>query len=472
MSRIEKAPSNHAGENSINHKNVLQIAALPESKDSPYGIFGAYATEYRVFQSKMNFSNEDYWDWVDAHFSALGAHWTRSNLQFIWNFIEPEIGAGYNWNNNFCTDDIARRISASPADVHWLAVFHEGGLLSGSIAASRRPPLRNPLEYPDEYSSFVRAAVERYDGDGVDDLNSSVNIKYWQVGNEYMMLERNGGKPSDYIEWVKLTSTAIKQADPEARVVLIAATQGLTVDPWMKQAITGLAPEGIIDTVDIHHWGPSRDWRMQAVPQVRSLLNELGRSDAEILSCEHGTWAGSPTGQIPQTEEEQASSLIKRYVYNIANGLDKLFWNNLMEWDKFGGQEGSIFNSMGLISDGVYSGDTADRFNTPRIAYWSYMFLTHYIGGDLSHGEMMETGSGDVYVFRYDASGKAGTRFIGWTEGKPASVTINEPGFKGRYFSMVPDRYGNTGDIEVIKADQSGNMLIELDADPILIISD
>ena len=98
------------------------------------------------------------------------------------------------------------------------------------------------MDYAKEYAQFVKAVVERYDGDGVDDLNAQVEIKYWQRGNEYPFWE-NERTLDEYLAWAKLTSTAIKEADPEARVVLIAQTQGFTAEPWLKTAIQQLAPQ-------------------------------------------------------------------------------------------------------------------------------------------------------------------------------------------------------------------------------------
>ncbi len=43
-----------------------------------------------------------------------------------------------------------------------------------------------------------------------------------------------------------------------------------------------------------------------------------------------------------------------------------------MEWFRFSGDPGSMFNSMGLITDGEGPGEDPERFNTERIAYWSY----------------------------------------------------------------------------------------------------
>lgn len=432
---------------------------------SPFGIFGAYALEYASFQERMDFDAAGYWDWVDGHFQELGARWTRSNLQLIWDSIEPQIGRSYRWQNKFRTDDVITRISQSPADVHWVGVFHEGG----QSPDTQKSPLRDPLDYPDEYARFVKAVVERYDGDGIDDL-AGITVKYWQIGNEYPGWERQGRTLEQYMDWVKLASSAIKEADPDARVVLIAETQGFTLKPWLEQAIEELAPSGDIDVVDIHHWGKAVDWKMPVVPQVCSLLDELGRPDMEIFSCEHGTWAGDPIGQPAQSEEEQARSLVKRYVYNLNNGLDKLFWNNLMEWDAFGGQEGSIFNSMGLISDGLNSGDTPDRFNTPRIAYWSYYLLAHHLGNDITGGERLDTGDNDVYLYRFPAGDNGGIRFVGWSEKGTAGVVITQCGFSGRSFTLIPDRYGDCGNQTEVSAGTNGEIRIELGIDPLIII--
>lgn len=439
-------------------------SASDASWESPFGIFGAYAIEYPSFQRRMGFSNQAYWDWVDGHFEKLGAHWTRSNLQLIWDIVEPVIGNGYVWNNQMQSDSVVRRVSSSPTRVHWVGVFHEGGGMR-----SDRPALRLPMSYPSEYARFVRDAVERYDGDGKDDLPGA-SVKYWQVGNEYPFLERAGRTMADYLAWARLTSSAIKEADPDARVMLIAATQGLRVEPWLETAIRELAPSRVIDAIDIHHWGKARDWQMTALPSARALLDALGRQDAQIFSCEHGTWAGNPAGEPVQTEEEQAVSLVKRYVFNLASGLDKLFWNNLMEWDQFGGNPGSIFNSMGLVSDGQYSGDAPDRFNQPRLAYWSYYLLSQHLGNDIRLGKRVDAGSPDIFVFRYPGGGGRGLRFVAWSEKGQAVVKIREPGFSGVAFKLVqagPEPAGRFG----VRAGVDGVFEMAVDGVPVLVES-
>ena len=66
-----------------------------------------------------------------------------------------------------------------------------------------------------KYQRWVRAVVERYDGDGVDDMPGlTAPIKFWQVDNEPPR-RREG-----YADLVRITSQAVKEADPTAKVLI------------------------------------------------------------------------------------------------------------------------------------------------------------------------------------------------------------------------------------------------------------
>lgn len=248
-----------------------QNNSAPKYQDSPFGIFCAFsANEYPYFKSRMGFTDEQYWTWTENHIRNLGVHWTRSNLQLVWDIVEPVIGGGYYWDNNMLTDPIIKRIYRPENLVNWVGVFHEGGFHPG------KPPLRNPLDYPDEYTAFVRTAVERYDGDGINDAASGVMVKYWQVGNEVFIWRDSGSSIHDYIQFVRLIGKATKQADPEASIVLIAPTDGFKVDSFLLQVIDTLAVERSFDVIDIHHWGTAQNWRMTAIPQYTGQTFPVG----------------------------------------------------------------------------------------------------------------------------------------------------------------------------------------------------
>ncbi len=410
-------------------------AMAAEYADSAFGIFGAYAQEYDWFKQQMGFDDDAYWNWVDGHFVRLGAHWTRSNLQLIWDVIEPMLGGGYVWDNAMHTDGVVTHIYDSPAGVNWLGVFHPGGGTS-----------RNPLAYPTAYTTFVRAVVERYDGDGVDDVAPGVAVKYWQAGNEIEDWINTGRTLADYVQFVRLVRGAALAADPEAKIVLIAQTTGGLVQPFLQNVVQQLGPDREFDVIDLHHWNPAGGWRMTALGTWRSVLNAAGATHARIWSCEHGTWVGTPTGQLTQTEEDQARSLIKRYVWNRANGLDKLFWNNLIDWYAFAGSSTIMFNSMGLVSDGQFSDDSPERLNTERVAYWAYQRLAANTDNGIASLAGSVTGvhnETDLFAYKYVKAADGADVYIIWSESGNPSVSFNVPGKLYRVINMITDRFGN-----------------------------
>jgi hypothetical protein len=239
---------------------------------------------------------------------------------------------------------------------------------------------------------------------------------------------------------------AAHEADPEAKIVLISNNLPFATR-FVTQVIEQLAGEHGFDVIDIHHWSTAEEWKMNLVPYYRGLLDSRGLTDVQIWSTENGTWQGQPYNGILQTEEEQARSLIKRYVYNLNNGVDKIFWNNLVEWYQFIGLPNSIYNSMGLITDGQGPGEDSLRFNTERIAYWAYKLLASKIDTHISDalGEVQEVYSdGEAYVYAYQRKDNGKKLFIVWSESGYQSVTFRADTIPTvTVTNMITDRFGN-----------------------------
>lgn len=393
-----------------------QTSNAQNYEDSKFGIFGAYATEYTWFQTQMGYTDTDYWNWVDEHFENLGTHWTRSNSQLIWDLIEPDLDGVYNWNINTNPDSVITNVYDSPANVNWLGCIN--------IPSSSE---RNVLSYPTEWQNFLKAVVERYNGDGVNDLNAFVNAKYWQIGNEIMDTQ-NSYTSAEYAQIVALSESAIHSVDLTAKICLVAPTQASTPDTFLVNTIIELSNMEVnFDIIDIHNWRNYDFYKMNALPLYRTVLNNNGFTSVEIWSCEHGTHCYQPDNTPYQTKTEQASSLLKRYVWNLNNGLDKLFWNNLIEWHGFSGLTGSIFNSMGLIGDGSYCGEPTNEFNYIRKSYYSYKILAENIDADKAlfidnnsfHNEL----SGN-YGYIYQDLNTNDNFEIFWTDNASASYAI------------------------------------------------
>jgi len=81
------------------------------------------------------------------------------------------------------------------------------------------------------YLNWVKAVVERYDGDGQDDMPGlKVPIKYWEVSNEPDLTPGPDGRlifwkdtPEKYAQLLIETYQAIKETDPEANVLIAGA---------------------------------------------------------------------------------------------------------------------------------------------------------------------------------------------------------------------------------------------------------
>lgn len=186
-----------------------------------------------------------------------------------------------------------------------------------------------------------------------------------------------------YVAWFHLATTAIRSSDPTAKVVLISqADRLLRYNPLLQSILSTITSKGLFDVVDVHHWRSAAQYKMPMVREICQHLDSIGLRTVTIWSCENGMWAYQPMNHPFQTQEKQARSLIRRYVFNIDLGLDKLFWNNLMEWIDFGRDPGNIFNSMRLIGDGMRNGETPQNINQPRVSYHAYKLLVQVIDVD------------------------------------------------------------------------------------------
>lgn len=91
----------------------------------------------------------------------------------------------------------------------------------------------NPYDWA-AYQKWINAVIERYDGDGNQDMPGlEIPIKYWEVINEPDLKPMEDGRlqfyrqePKDYAELLIKTSEAIKRADSTAKVLIAGAAGG------------------------------------------------------------------------------------------------------------------------------------------------------------------------------------------------------------------------------------------------------
>jgi hypothetical protein len=274
----------------------------------------------------------------------------------------------------------------------------------------------------DQYRELNTVIIERYNGDGVDDMEGSPKIKYWFVAGSEMNTGIGMGRDinrrkwklseADTAKYVKIGYDLIKSFDSEFRVLLggsnsICTWQKDTKCTWRAEntpdeffynlisEMTGdlFCPDMIFD----YHYGSNPTQfksQIEAMNVVKGTLAKFGYSDNEIWTTDVGgsweEWQGF-------TEAEQAGDVIRRYAYTIANGQEKLFWTRIEEYNWSGN---SMFDYMGLVHNPV-NDPVGEEKNWKKLSYYSYKLMVEKLeGSDWDNIETIQE-SDNVYIYKF-----------------------------------------------------------------------
>jgi hypothetical protein len=205
-------------------------------------------------------------------YARSGVGWTKTRLEaFAWGAVEPRRPRGgehdYDWG---CTD--AEVASWQQAGVTRLQSYLSPENTWGQRG---RKDLRPKDRYAGDYADWVRALIERYDGDGVDDMPGLLRpVDDWVVGGEW-----TGFWPDDdaghYLELLEATAGAARAGSDTARIgaiplMLLDVFQGhepsdaeiearLEEEPTFRNSGQGaldiLDRPDLFDYVDVHSLG-------------------------------------------------------------------------------------------------------------------------------------------------------------------------------------------------------------------------
>lgn len=158
---------------------------------------------------------------------GLGEIYARTGVTYaklqpifgVWGNIEPE-PSRFNWS---ATDALI--VEYQQAGFSGLQVL----ITAESPWASVRPPSLGDKgdsfpkdEYLDDYARFVRRFVERYDADGNEDAPGLLYpVRHYGIEREFTGFWPSGD-PDDYVRLLNIAYPEIKNADPEAKVILVA----------------------------------------------------------------------------------------------------------------------------------------------------------------------------------------------------------------------------------------------------------
>lgn len=366
----------------------------------------------------------------EAPFDAavdIGVVWERPMVYFFWRLVQPDPDQErYQWAS------FDRGVRELPDSMRMMGNIAIGPPRMGSRSDEY---VLDPRSFVPKdkaaYTRFVEAVVERYDGDGVDDMPGlGRGIKYWQVDNE----PPHG--QSGYAELLALTYDAIKHADPEAKVIIggvSAPVRPHSISEYKENfdylsilQDLGAMKKRCFDIFDYHWYGNATgDYKL--VKDIHSFLRQTLAARKipaaeEYWITEMGTYSGEPQpvrlggrtipGLPYQSERQQAVDLVKRYVYPLSFGVKKVFlaWG-LKEGFKY---DGGYFDFTGLIYDGS-SGDDPGR-GIRKLGYFTYKKMTEILeGSDWDRVQRIRESDG-ILLFRFPKAGRS--IWVAWNDGK------------------------------------------------------
>ena len=277
--------------------------------------------------------------------------------------------------------------------------------------------LRLPKDL-EAYSSFLQRAVERYDGDGIDDAPGSPVVRYWQIHNE-MDFTWKKDTPEHFAELLKISYLAIKKASPQAQVVIggiggINSKKGFNFYAAIIRHLHKIKDkknDRFFDVFDLHWASTAQGYKQflnkrqgvnlgDFIDRLRALLDRYGYTNVPIFMTEMSTFSGCPKGRRKrigcQTEEEHAIGLLKSFIYPFSKGVSKVFWVTLYEFHHFAGRRNGYFDNVGLIHNPKNRGLTGKK-----LAFYTYRLLIEKTkGADWNTLEKIDVGEKDVHLFK------------------------------------------------------------------------
>ncbi len=267
---------------------------------------------------------------ADARAAAgLGATWTRGHTA-AWPRLSHDrwLREGRSWERMDAWVRVVQQVGLAP-----LAMI---GPWPGN--QTREATDRYLPQDLDAYRAFVTAAVERYDGDGVDDMPGLQHpVLHWEIDNEpdlKNLVDLRTGETDDFAstaevaEVTRVTAAAIRAAAPEA-VVLGGGFNRVTKDPGLAYMRRLFAEPGVLDALDVisvhaYHQGPEVDALALTFQHTRAAApgKPIWLTETSVPSAGRFSW---------QSEAFQAQLAVATVLESLSWGVEKVFWHTLFD---------------------------------------------------------------------------------------------------------------------------------------------
>ena len=282
--------------------------------------------------------------------NTKGVYWVRA-FDMFWNDIEPQKGQ-FNWSiqdermKEFTEQEIYPLVIVKPFANWDQNTCHPDSLYEAEAHGpmiGEKIKVGKPCDMT-AYAQFLEKAVERYDGDGKDDMPGlEIPIKYWEIMNEPSMqggvtggvgeeLKFFKGTSDEYLEILKTSYQTIKKADSRA-LVLHAGMAGMQQNfQSFWEPIFDQGGGNYFDIANIHTINTDENRHDLYIIKFKKFLDQYGIGDKPIWITE------VQYGELTKKPEDLKSFevlMAKSTILALAQGADKLFYiDNWLSWDQ------------------------------------------------------------------------------------------------------------------------------------------
>jgi len=392
---------------------------------------------------------DDNYTFVDL----AGIKWNRPLI--FWDLVEPKKGQ-FNWE---LYDAILNE-----RHQHGLALVPVIGILNHVPRwASSNPEKDDFKGYPPkdarDVASLVSQAVKRYE----------CIAKYWVIDNEVNIQEKlPGWKDLDtYLECLKVSYKAAKEADPKSKIILAAVTLN---DADFVRRFYQKGGKDYFDIMALHPYctpAPPEDEegslffrlalgkKRAAFPDILAvgkIMEEYGDGHKPIWITETG-WVDKhefPKGNRPPwagmvevTEEGQANYYVRGYVLTKSYGVEKFFFNAMIDFP-----EGLGVHSL---NRGMLSADLS-----PKLVFIAYCQMTSLLT-EARFERRIDLDDKDLHAYLFSKN-DLGIVVMWSAKGEASEISLQT----GDIHLTLLDIFGNQKEIKL----ENGILSLELTGSP------
>ena len=261
------------------------------------------------------------------------------------------------------------------------------------------------------FADYVRRVVERYDGDGLDDMPGlKYAVHHWQLDNEvdlhwFGCLDKgiNFSTPEEYVAALRLIVPIIRESDPQAVIFPSFWFAGSSANPdgaaYFEQFIQ-LGGADLVDAIDVHDYSFKLDLFVSRLETINVLLAD---HPLPIWSMEFSV-PSDPLANPNWDAATHARAVVKYHVAAFAvPNVDRLLWFNLTQYPtRADDDQWQMFGSNGFYDclderDDPALGITVCGSEPPGPGGYTYQLLIEKLNGFTAAEKLAE----GVYRFTF-----------------------------------------------------------------------